>query len=315
MITLILRAAGHAPELPHRQRAQRGRHERGARRRASGSSSRPTRATAPSSSCRLEAAIVTNVDHDHLWLLGRHRPMVGRVRRRSSTRSRARRSLCADDPVPAVDRGDRAPDVVTYGWSDDAATGSSTTRRAGRLPLRARPATASSSARSRLPVIGSPQRAERGRRGRDDDGARGRLRRGARALGAFGGVARRFQHRGEVDGVTIVDDYAPPRPRRSPGDPRRARGRLAAASSSVFQPFRYAAPGVMWREFADAFVGADQVVLTDVCGFHEHPIPGVTGQLARCTRCSTRTPTSRRLLPAPDRARRARPAATSARAT
>ena len=35
----------------------------------------------------------------------------------------------------------------------------------------------------------------------------------------------------------------------------------------------------MWREFADAFVGADQVILTDVCGFHEQPIPGVTGQL------------------------------------
>jgi UDP-N-acetylmuramate--alanine ligase len=35
----------------------------------------------------------------------------------------------------------------------------------------------------------------------------------------------------------------------------------------------------MWSEFADAFVGADQVVLTDVCGFHESPIPGVTGEL------------------------------------
>ena len=35
----------------------------------------------------------------------------------------------------------------------------------------------------------------------------------------------------------------------------------------------------MWREFADAFVGADQVILTDVCGFHEQPIPGVTGHL------------------------------------
>jgi UDP-N-acetylmuramate--alanine ligase len=35
----------------------------------------------------------------------------------------------------------------------------------------------------------------------------------------------------------------------------------------------------MWPEFADAFVGADQVILTDVCGFHEQPIPGITGRL------------------------------------
>jgi UDP-N-acetylmuramate--alanine ligase len=48
---------------------------------------------------------------------------------------------------------------------------------------------------------------------------------------------------------------------------------------AVFQPFRYARTAVMWEEFADAFVGADQVILTDVCGFHESPIPGVTGEL------------------------------------
>ena len=47
----------------------------------------------------------------------------------------------------------------------------------------------------------------------------------------------------------------------------------------MFQPFRYARTALMWREFADAFLGADQVILTDVCGFHEQPIPGVTGQL------------------------------------
>ena len=47
----------------------------------------------------------------------------------------------------------------------------------------------------------------------------------------------------------------------------------------MFQPFRYARTAVMWEEFADAFVGADQVILTDVCGFHESPIPGVTGEL------------------------------------
>ena len=99
-----------------------------------------------------------------------------------------------------------------------------------------------------------------------------------RALAGFGGVARRFQHRGELDGVTIIDDYAllPPEIQATiraaaEGD----WGRIIA----VFQPFRYARTALMWREFADAFVGADQVILTDVCGFHEQPIPGVTGHL------------------------------------
>ena len=63
----------------------------------------------------------------------------------------------------------------------------------------------------------------------------------------------------------------------------------------------------MWREFADAFVGADQVILTDVCGFHEQPIPGVTGHLL-VQRGARRAPRpARRVLPAPRRARRARP--------
>ena len=93
------------------------------------------------------------------------------------------------------------------------------------------------------------------------------------ALAGFGGVARRFQHRGELDGVTMIDDYAllPPEIQATiraaaEGDWRRI--------IAVFQPFRYARTELMWREFADAFVGADQVILTDVCGFHEQPIPG-----------------------------------------
>jgi len=35
----------------------------------------------------------------------------------------------------------------------------------------------------------------------------------------------------------------------------------------------------MWRDFADAFEGVDHLVLTDVCGASEEPIPGVTGRL------------------------------------
>jgi len=97
-------------------------------------------------------------------------------------------------------------------------------------------------------------------------------------LAGFGGVARRFQHRGEFNGVAIIDDYAllPVEVNGTIGAAREAGYRRVVA---VFQPFRYARTALMWAEFADAFVGADQVVLTDVCGFHESPIPGVTGEL------------------------------------
>jgi UDP-N-acetylmuramate--alanine ligase len=48
---------------------------------------------------------------------------------------------------------------------------------------------------------------------------------------------------------------------------------------AVFQPHRYTRTAALWRDFADAFVGADVVVITDVYGFDEAPIAGVSGHL------------------------------------
>jgi len=99
-----------------------------------------------------------------------------------------------------------------------------------------------------------------------------------RALGGFGGVARRFQFRGERDGITYVDDYA-----HLPSDVdamiHAAReggwGRVVA----VFQPHRYTRTEALWRDFADSFVGADTLVLTEVYPAGEQPRPGVSGRL------------------------------------
>jgi UDP-N-acetylmuramate--alanine ligase len=99
-----------------------------------------------------------------------------------------------------------------------------------------------------------------------------------RAIGGFGGVARRFQFRGELDGVTYVDDYA-----HLPSD---VDAMIQAAREggwnrvvAVFQPHRYSRTAALWREFADAFTGADEVVLTDVYPAGERPQPGVSGRL------------------------------------
>jgi UDP-N-acetylmuramate--alanine ligase len=98
------------------------------------------------------------------------------------------------------------------------------------------------------------------------------------ALAGFGGVARRFQFRGVVDGVTLVDDYA-----HIPGEVaamiRAAREGDWARVVVVFQPHRYSRTARLWRDFADSFSGADAVVLTDIYPAGEAPQPGVSGRL------------------------------------
>lgn len=100
----------------------------------------------------------------------------------------------------------------------------------------------------------------------------------ASALARFAGVARRFEHRGEAGGVHFVDDYA--------HLPTEVAAAIAAAVDGgwgrvvcVFQPHRYSRTEALWRDFADAFDGADVVVVTDVYPSGEAPRPGVTGRL------------------------------------
>ena len=48
---------------------------------------------------------------------------------------------------------------------------------------------------------------------------------------------------------------------------------------AVFQPHRFSRTEALWREFADSFVDADLVVLTEVYAAGEQPRPGVSGRL------------------------------------
>ena len=102
----------------------------------------------------------------------------------------------------------------------------------------------------------------------------------ASALGRFGGVARRFDIRGRDGQATFVDDYA--------HLPSEIAAVLAAARGSgdqwqrviaVFQPNRFNRMSEISRDYADAFVDADVVVLTEIYSSGTTPIPGVTGQL------------------------------------
>jgi len=98
-----------------------------------------------------------------------------------------------------------------------------------------------------------------------------------RALGRFGGVARRFELRGEEAGITFVDDYA--------HLPTEVRATLAAAADggwtrvvAVFQPHRYSRTAEVGHEFGPAFGDADLVVVTDVYAAGETPIAGISGR-------------------------------------
>jgi UDP-N-acetylmuramate--alanine ligase len=99
-----------------------------------------------------------------------------------------------------------------------------------------------------------------------------------RALARFGGVARRFEFRGERNGVTFVDDYA--------HLPSEVKAGLAAAKGGgysrvvcVFQPHRYSRIAALSDDFASSFVDADVLFITDIYPAGETPRPGVTGRL------------------------------------
>jgi UDP-N-acetylmuramate--alanine ligase len=94
-------------------------------------------------------------------------------------------------------------------------------------------------------------------------------------LEKFGGVDRRFQLRGEANGVAVFDDYG--------HHPTEIRATLAAARQCgykrihvVFQPHRYTRTQALMDEFGTAFRDADTVFVLDIYPASEQPIPGVT---------------------------------------
>jgi len=98
----------------------------------------------------------------------------------------------------------------------------------------------------------------------------------AAALARFGGVARRFEFRGEVAGVAFVDDYAH-LPTEVSAALAAARDTEPARLVAVFQPHRYTRVHALADEFGGAFRDADLLVVTDVYSAGEIPIPGVSG--------------------------------------
>ncbi|MET0911149.1 MAG: UDP-N-acetylmuramate--L-alanine ligase [Ilumatobacteraceae bacterium] len=225
----------------------------------------------------LHGTILTNVEVDHLDHYGTFEGIVDGFDRYLAQIA-GPKVVCGDDPIGA--RLAERNGAITYGLSEHvdvravdvtATTGAFTfgiVRDGERvldieLPLRGvhNVANATGAAAMALAVGVEPEHV-------------------ARALAKFGGVARRFDIRGNDGGATFVDDYA--------HLPTEIAAVLAAARVSgdgwqrvisVFQPNRYNRMSEISDEYANAFVDADIVVLTDIYASGTTPIPGVTGKL------------------------------------
>lgn len=97
------------------------------------------------------------------------------------------------------------------------------------------------------------------------------------ALSEFQGAKRRFETKGHVRGIWVVDDYA--------HHPTEIKATLMAACQTkpkrlicIFQPHRYTRTQLLLQEFSEAFKSCDQLIITDIYAASEDPIPGISGE-------------------------------------
>lgn len=99
----------------------------------------------------------------------------------------------------------------------------------------------------------------------------------AEGLAAFSGVGRRFELKGEKNGITVIDDYGH-HPTEIQATIRTARqvfpGRRLVM---VFQPHRFSRTQALFGEFCQTFGNVDKLYLTEIYPASEAPIPGVNG--------------------------------------
>jgi UDP-N-acetylmuramate--alanine ligase len=98
------------------------------------------------------------------------------------------------------------------------------------------------------------------------------------AMESFRGVDRRFQLRGKVAGISVIDDYG--------HHPTEIKATLAAAKQCgfhgihvIFQPHRYTRTQTLMNEFTRAFQDASSINVLDIYAASEKPIEGVSGEV------------------------------------
>ncbi len=225
-------------------------------------------------SLHLDGMVVTNVEPEHLEHFGSEEGLHDSfVSVAGSVRGPV--VCCWDDPG-ARSVGE-AVGAMSYGTTDDAdwrVTGLTGVEGGVRFDLigpEQRAHVSLSRPGSHVALDAAGALALLGSMGRD-------LQSMALGLASFRGVARRYEHRGTVSGVTLIDDYA--------HHPTEVTATLSAATGShsgkiwaVFQPHLYSRTERFHDEFGEALSRADEVVVTDIYGSREAPVPGITGEL------------------------------------
>jgi UDP-N-acetylmuramate--alanine ligase len=237
-----------------------------------------------------EAAIVTNIEPDHLDNYGSLHEIATAFERFAGRISPGGLLVtCADDPgaralATAAAAAGQSLRLLSYGEGADAqyqvtrvapkGMGVSFELRAGQrqpfgisLGIPGRHNALNAAAALAVAVeLGFPP----------DDAAAG--------LAAFGGTRRRMELKGEADGVRVLDSYAH-HPTELAADLRTARDVMGGAGPghgrviAVFQPHLYSRTRIFAAEFGTALGLADEALVLDVYAAREDPEPGVTGRV------------------------------------
>ncbi len=223
-----------------------------------------------------DVAVITNVEEDHLDFYTGGRAEIEAAFARFAGQAR-RVVACGDDAGALSALAIAGLDAVTYGAGEGnhvrlSVTDSDRSGIAGTLELED-----GERAELRLQVTGAHNLFNAAAAVLAARLAEVPAAQAAEALGTFSGVRRRFEHRGTVAGADFYDDYA--------HHPTEVAATLAAVAKNggrlvaVFQPHRYTRTQALWRELGESLSAADVVVVTDVYGAGEEPIPGVSGKL------------------------------------
>lgn len=224
-----------------------------------------------------EIAVVTNVEAEHLdhyrdedEIRDTFRTFIANV----TTGGQA--VICADDVGARVVAENAACDVVTYGLDAGQWRAMRTAtkehqrlevsldgRVVGELVL---PVPGAHNARNALGAIAASTLA-----GATFEAA-------AAALSSFGGVGRRFQTRGRIRDVAVIDEYAH-HPTEVSAAIQAARERTDGKVIAVFQPHLYSRTQHLGAALGAALAEADIVVVLPIYGAREDPQPGVTSTL------------------------------------
>ena len=231
-------------------------------------------------------AVMTNIDHEHLENYGgfgdlqqafvdfaNHVPFYGAV------------IVCADNPALAAVLPRLTRRVTTYGLTSaaaDFAASDIVTRPMGITAIVKRRGRRADGAAGSSVTLGALTLQVPGRHNLENALAAVAVaaelglsfEQAAAGLADFRGAERRFEVRGEPNGILVVDDYG--------HHPTAIAAVLAAAGSFgrriivAFQPHRFTRTAALMDGFGAALGGADHIVLTDIYAAGEDRISGIT---------------------------------------